>query len=81
MTNSEFKAKLKDFENKVHEEGYKDIRFERYGTLDGDWGIKCVHTDYQDVCYFSGTFGDFQQKYDKVVGMFDYYVRNNPKYM
>ena len=81
MTNSEFKAKLKVFENQVHEEGYKDIRFERYGTLYGDWGIKCVHTDYQDACYFSGTFGDFQQKYDKVVGMFDYYVRNNPKYM
>lgn len=29
MTNSEFKVKLKDFEKKIHEEGYSDIHFER----------------------------------------------------
>ena len=81
MTNSEFKVKLKDFENKIHEEGYPDIHFERYSTVDGGWGIKCIHTNYQDACYFSGAFGDFQQKYNKVVDLFDFYVRNNPKYM
>ena len=81
MTNSEFKVKLKDFENKIHKEGYSDIHFERYNTVDGGWGIKCIHTDYQDSCYFSGTFGDFQHKYNKVVDLFDFYVRNNPKYM
>ena len=81
MTNSEFKVKLKDFENKIHEEGYSDIHFERYNMVDGSWGIKCIHTDYQDACYFSGTFGDFQQKYNKVVDLFDLYVRNNSKYM
>ena len=81
MTNSEFKVKLKDFENKIHEEGYSDIHFVRYNMVDGSWGIKCIHTDYQDACYFSGTFGDFQEKYNKVVDLFDLYVRNNQKYM
>ena len=81
MTNSEFKVKVKEFENKIHEEGYYDIYFKRYNMVDDRWGIKCIHTDYQDACYFSGTSGDFQQKYNKVVDLFDLYVRNNTKYM
>ena len=66
---------------KVQFEGYKDITFKRYTMYSGDWGIRCMHKDYSDACYNTGTFGTMEQKYEKLVGMFDHYVRNNPKYM
>lgn len=81
LTNSELNQKIADFQKKVQSEGYKDITFERYNMYGGDWGIRCMHKDYSDACYNTGTFGTMEQKYEKLVGMFDYYVRNNPKFM
>lgn len=81
LTNSELNQKITDFQKKVQSEGYKDITFERYNMYSGNWGIRCMHKDYSDACYNTGTFGTMEQKYEKLVGMFDHYVRNNPKYM
>ena len=81
MTNSVFKEKIREFENKVHEECYPDIHFERYENYSGDWGIQCKHSDYSEPCYYTGTFGGFEEKYEKLKWMFQHYVRNNAKYM
>lgn len=81
MTNTAFKFRVNEFENKVHEEGYPDIYFERYETLGGNFGIKCMHKDYDDMCYATGTSGSLEEKYQRLLFMFEHYVRNNPKYM
>ena len=81
MTNSEFKEKIREFENKVHEEGYPDIYFKRYDMYSGGFGIQCMHKDYAEMCYATGTSGGFEEKYQRLLFMFEHYVKNNPKYM
>lgn len=79
MTNLVFKEKIKEFEEQVHKEGYIGISFLRYETNSG-FGIMCVHKDYKEPIYYSGTLGGFESKYQSVLFQFEAYIRNNPKY-
>lgn len=80
MTNLVFKEKIKEFEEQVHKEGYSNISFLRYETGSG-FGIMCIHKDYEEPIFYSGTIYSFETKYQSVLFQFEAYIRNNPKYM